>query len=59
MKYLVTGAAGFIGYRLAKKLSKKHIVYGIDNLNSYYSKDVKIERLITLKKNKNLKQYFA
>jgi UDP-glucuronate 4-epimerase len=55
MKYLVTGAAGFIGYHLAKELSKKHIVYGIDNLNNYYSKDVKIERLITLKKNKNFK----
>ena len=25
MKYLVTGAAGFIGYHLAKELSKKHI----------------------------------
>ena len=28
MKYLITGVAGFIGYHLAKELSKNNIVYG-------------------------------
>lgn len=55
MKYLITGAAGFIGFHLSKKLSKKNFVYGIDNLNNYYSKKIKIERLNILKKNKNFK----
>ena len=55
MKYLITGVAGFIGFHLAKKLSKENVVYGIDNLNNYYSKKIKIERLNKLKKNKNFK----
>ena len=34
---LVTGAAGFIGYHVAKRLLKDgHDVVGIDNLNAYY-----------------------
>jgi UDP-glucuronate 4-epimerase len=43
---LITGIAGFIGYHLAKKLS--HIgynVYGIDNLNDYYTVQLKLDRL--------------
>ena len=55
MKYLITGVAGFIGYHLANNLSKKNLVFGIDNLNGYYSKKIKIERLKELKKNKNFK----
>ncbi len=55
MKYLITGAAGFIGFHLTKKLSKKNVVYGIDNLNNYYSKKIKFERLKELKKSKNFK----
>ena len=54
MKYLITGVAGFIGFHLAKNLSKKNLVFGIDNLNSYYSKKIKIERLKILKKKKIL-----
>ena len=39
MNILITGVAGFIGFSLAKELvkSKKSKVYGIDNLNNYYS----------------------
>lgn len=47
MKILVTGAAGFIGSFLAKKLleiSKDEII-GIDNLNDYYDVSLKEERL--------------
>ena len=56
-KILITGVAGFIGFSLAKKVStNKNIqVVGIDNLNSYYSKKLKIKRLQILKENKNFK----
>ena len=55
MNILVTGCAGFIGFNLSKKLSnnKSIKVIGIDNLNSYYDKKLKISRLKILKKNKN------
>ena len=53
-KILVTGAAGFIGYHLSNALiSLGYIVYGIDNLNSYYDVNLKNARLKLLKKNKN------
>lgn len=46
MKILVTGTAGFIGYHLAKKLlSLGHEVIGLDNINDYYSVDLKYARL--------------
>ncbi len=53
MKILVTGCAGFIGFHLSSKLAKKHEVFGIDNLNDYYDKNLKISRLKLLKKLKN------
>ena len=54
-KILITGAAGFIGYSLCKKLiqNKNNEVIGIDNLNSYYSTKMKKERLKELKFKKN------
>tara|TARA_B100000029_G_scaffold514842_1_gene619267 strand:- start:4009 stop:4968 length:960 start_codon:yes stop_codon:yes gene_type:complete len=55
-KILITGAAGFIGFSLANKLLKKnYTVIGLDNLNNYYSKKLKLDRLKLLKKNKNFK----
>ena len=37
-KILITGAAGFIGFSLAKDLlSKGYKIYGIDNFDNYYS----------------------
>ena len=48
-KILVTGVAGFIGYFLCKKLaSLGHQVIGIDNINDYYDKNLKIDRLVNL-----------
>lgn len=46
MKILVTGAAGFIGYHLARRLSEAgHEVVGIDSLNDYYDVRLKQARL--------------
>ena len=54
MKILITGTAGFIGYHLSLNLLKlKFQVYGIDNLNNYYSNIIKKNRLKELKKNNN------
>lgn len=46
MKFLVTGAAGFIGFHVSERLLKAgHQVVGIDNLNSYYDVSLKQARL--------------
>jgi len=43
---LVTGASGFIGYHLCKKLlSLGHNVVGLDNINGYYDINLKMARL--------------
>ena len=45
-KILVTGAAGFIGSKLAYELTRKgDTVVGIDNLNDYYDVRLKEQRL--------------
>lgn len=49
MRYLVTGAAGFIGFYVAKKLCHQgHQVVGLDNLNNYYDVNLKFARLAIL-----------
>lgn len=50
MKYLVTGAAGFIGFHVTKRLlSAGHQVVGLDNLNDYYDVKLKHARLDLLR----------
>ena len=49
MRVLVTGAAGFIGFYVAKKLlDRGDEVIGIDNLNDYYDVTLKHARLAQL-----------
>ncbi len=53
-KILVTGSAGFIGFHLTKSLLKEgYEVFGIDNLNKYYSLILKNKRLEELNKFSN------
>ena len=43
---LITGAAGFIGYHLCKKMiGMGYTVYGLDNINDYYNSNLKYDRL--------------
>jgi UDP-glucuronate 4-epimerase len=49
MKYLVTGAAGFIGYHVSKALiARGDEVIGLDIVNSYYDINLKYARLADL-----------
>ncbi len=51
MKVLVTGAAGFIGFHVAKiLLARGDEVVGLDNLNDYYDVNLKKARLAILQK---------
>ncbi len=51
MSILVTGAAGFIGFHICKRLLKDGIsVIGYDNCNNYYDKNLKLDRINELKK---------
>ena len=63
MRIVITGAAGFIGFHLSKRMLKENIsLIGIDNINDYYDISLKEARLkelqkITIKQNANFKFY--
>ena len=60
MNILITGVCGFIGFSLADELLKsKNNIYGVDNINNYYSKKLKKKRLSILKNKKNFKFIFS
>jgi len=50
MRILVTGAAGFIGFHLARRLLERgDSVVGVDNMNAYYDVALKEARLAQLR----------
>ncbi|WP_421654836.1 NAD-dependent epimerase [Leptothermofonsia sp. ETS-13] len=54
MKILITGAAGFIGYHLARRLlGEGEQIYGVDNLTEYYDVSLKKARLAQLQAESN------
>ncbi len=56
MKILITGAAGFIGFHLAKRFAERgDDVLGIDNMSDYYDVTLKESRLGELRKLKNFR----
>jgi len=61
MKILITGSCGFIGFHLTNFFltNTNFKIIGIDNINSYYSTKLKLDRLKILNKinNKNFKFY--
>lgn len=58
MKFLITGAAGFIGFHLVIGLiSRGDYVVGVDNLNDYYDPDLKLKRLDEISNHNNSKLF--
>jgi UDP-glucuronate 4-epimerase len=52
--YLITGAAGFVGYYLSMSLLQRGFkVIGVDNLNDYYDINLKYSRLDSLSTQEN------
>jgi UDP-glucuronate 4-epimerase len=58
MTYLITGAAGFIGFYLSKRLlAQGKSVVGVDNLSDYYDVNLKKTRLSELEGNSEFTFY--
>ncbi|HXX81573.1 MAG TPA: GDP-mannose 4,6-dehydratase, partial [Thermodesulfovibrionales bacterium] len=56
MKVLVSGAAGFIGFHLSKRiLHSGDAVVGLDNMNDYYDVRLKEARLAQLNEKKDFR----
>jgi len=54
MSVLVTGAAGFIGFHLSRRLIAEGVeIVGLDNLNDYYDVNLKKDRLAILSQAQN------
>jgi UDP-glucuronate 4-epimerase len=58
MKLLVTGAAGFIGFHVSKKLlDSGYEIVGLDNINDYYDISLKKDRLKILEDHNHFTLY--
>ena len=58
MTYLITGAAGFIGFHLSKRLlAQGKSIVGVDNLSDYYDVNLKKTRLSELDRNSEFTFY--
>jgi len=56
--FLITGCAGFIGWKVSEKLLQKgYSVVGLDNMNDYYDTRLKEYRLSLLKRYENFTFY--
>ena len=54
VKILVTGAAGFIGFHLCRRLMERgDVIIGIDNLNDYYDVNLKLNRVKQIEGKRN------
>lgn len=53
-KIVITGGAGFIGSHIAEEIAKEYEVVIVDNLDDYYSPEIKKQNLDLLLKNKNV-----
>src|SRR5208283_1095556 len=59
-KILVTGAAGFIGWKTSQKLLEAgRPVIGVDNMNDYYDVTLKTRRLEELQKTEGFTFYLS
>ena len=57
-RVFITGAAGFIGFSVSRRLlSEGFSIVGIDNLNDYYDVSLKNSRRTLLQENKNFRFY--
>ena len=58
MKILITGTAGFIGFKFSEFLLKKgHKILGYDSINDYYDVSLKYSRILQLKKYKKFSEH--
>ncbi len=57
MKILITGVAGFIGSNLADLLVDSNYITGIDNFDSFYSREIKEDNIKNLINNSNFSFY--
>ena len=59
MRIIITGAAGFIGSNLSRRLVEEHNVIGIDNFDPFYDRSIKEHNLDGLKDHRNFRLYEA
>ncbi|WP_319559862.1 GDP-mannose 4,6-dehydratase [Marispirochaeta sp.] len=59
MRIIITGAAGFIGSNLSRRLVGEHSIIGIDNFDPFYDRRIKENNLTSLNRHQNFRLYEA